>query len=429
MPYRQNPFYQYQNPGIGQAFEGLAATLFPGAGGKDALNSTRADNYAASAEMSRAHAGKYSEETRGLRNKNDAAITAPQALAELLLSGGVLKSEPGRMNPDYKEPAPIDWNNILTTKIEKAPDVPMYLPGISAQDKMANAIQEAEIRGMKLDDVLKAAGISEYLRRIGGANPDTALGLSPFVGVHAPNTQTALTTGRQDSISSRDSGEAKSLEGVRQAGADRRNKYSVDNKPITAGNNTDTIVTPTQGKAMGIEPNENGQYVVRGRATLGTGQIQKPGSLGGDAVEGREKATPGGGANKTTAVPVAATKRMQSIIETTLKNQGVEITPDALVGLTAEAGKTWQSNKNPDAAADDILQRLNQGEAISGVTVATEKRWLGKDKKSLQRTPGGKPPTIESVSGAPKGSMIGTFVQGKGYEVKDASGKVIGYAQ
>jgi len=40
-----------------------------------------------------------------------------------------------------------------------------------------------------------------------------------------------------------------------------------------------------------------------------------------------------------------------------------------------------------------------------------------------------KTPDIASVAGAPKGSKIGKMVTGKGHEVIDASGKLIGYAQ
>lgn len=398
MPYRQNPFYQYANPGMGQAFEGLAATLFPG--GKDALNTAHADSYAANADMSRAHAGKYREETRGLRDKNDASVAMPQALAELFMSGGNLKDDPMRRNPDYKEPAPIDWNNVLTTKIEPVSDAPMFLGGTTAKDKMAAAIQEAQIRGMKMDDVLKAAGLAEYLRRMGGDKPDGALGFSPFAGVHAPNTQTALTTGRQDQISARDSAEANSLEGVRQAGANSRNKYSVDNKPVVAGNNTDTVVTPVQGKAMGIQPDENGRYVVRGRTTLGTGQIQKPGSLGGEDAQGREKVPAGGGGGKTAAVPVAAEKRMQAIIEASMKEQGITVSPETISGLVAEAGTSWQTSKNPTAAADDVVQRLKSGQAVNGVTINTEQRMLRSDKKTLNRTPGAGNPNADAVTRA-----------------------------
>jgi hypothetical protein len=40
-----------------------------------------------------------------------------------------------------------------------------------------------------------------------------------------------------------------------------------------------------------------------------------------------------------------------------------------------------------------------------------------------------KAPSISTVTGAPPGASIGTFVAGKGYEVKDKNGKVVGYAQ
>jgi hypothetical protein len=40
-----------------------------------------------------------------------------------------------------------------------------------------------------------------------------------------------------------------------------------------------------------------------------------------------------------------------------------------------------------------------------------------------------KAPDISTVTGAPKGSKIGSFVQGKGFEVKDKDGNLVGYAQ
>jgi hypothetical protein len=46
---------------------------------------------------------------------------------------------------------------------------------------------------------------------------------------------------------------------------------------------------------------------------------------------------------------------------------------------------------------------------------------------SADSTP--KPPNISTVTGAPSGASIGTFVAGKGYEVKDKNGRVVGYAQ
>jgi len=40
-----------------------------------------------------------------------------------------------------------------------------------------------------------------------------------------------------------------------------------------------------------------------------------------------------------------------------------------------------------------------------------------------------KKPDISGITGAPAGSSIGGFIQGKGWEVKDKSGKLLGYAQ
>lgn len=38
-------------------------------------------------------------------------------------------------------------------------------------------------------------------------------------------------------------------------------------------------------------------------------------------------------------------------------------------------------------------------------------------------------PDISKITGAPSGATVGTFVEGKGWEVKDKSGKLLGYAQ
>lgn len=324
MPTRQNPFYQYRNPAIGQAFNGLAAIF---GGQSDAKTQSMIAENQAQAGAAQALAGFRGEQTRGERDKNNAAITNPQALAELLMSGGVLKDDPFKVNPDFQA-QPIDWANVLSTPNPTGPITSALLSGATAQDKMAAAIQEANIRGMKLDDVLKAAGISEYQRRAFGATPDTALAAGPFVGL-SPNQNTALTTGRQDAISARDAKEALTQqetvnatglerERIQQGGANARNQFSVLNAPVSAGNNADVVVSAARGKALGIEPDAEGRYVVRGRTTVGTGQDQQPGSLGGEAVAGRTKApgaAGGAGAGKTLRFEASQIKAVNSMIE------------------------------------------------------------------------------------------------------------------
>lgn len=406
MPTRANPFYRYQTP-AGQTLSGLASAMFPDQGVNAVRESAAAENMA-QARASDALAGYRGEQTRGERNLNDALMSNPGAIAELLLGGGVLKDDPMRSNPDYKPAAPIDFAGLFTNpgQISQAMQSPI-VAGPTAQDKMAAAIQEATIRKIKLDDLLKAAGIAGYQSRINSANPDSALGYAPFAGVTSPNAGTALTPQRQDAISARDAAEdvvkqetinrtSITQEGMRQAGANTRNQYTVDNRPVTAGNNVDVIVTPAQGKALGLSPNADGQYVVRGRSTVSAGQDQQPGTAGGETVAGRERGT-GTGSNKTPAVPVAAAKRMESFITRSLEGQNIELEPGALAGLVSEAGVAWQQSKNPDKAADDVVQRLMAGETISGVSLETKTGML-RDTKKAVRTPGGNTVTPPSAA-------------------------------
>lgn len=361
MPTRQNPFYQYRNPAIGQAFNSLAS-IFAQQNPDPRVQSIIAENQA-QARASDSTAGYRNEQTRGLRDKNDAMVANPQALAELLMSGGVLKDDPFRANPNFN-PQPTDWANVLTNPEPAGPITSALLSGATAQDKMGAAIQEANIRGLKLDDVLKAAGISEYQRRAFGDNPDTALAAGPFVGLN-PNTQTALTTGRQDAISARDAAEDLAKQGtindtrlaqerIQQGGANWRTQYGVDNRPVTAGNNQDVVVSPAQGKRLGIQPDENGQYIVRGRATVGTGQVQQPGSLGGESVTGQARAaagssgTGGASAGKPLRFEAAQIKAVNSMIESGATKLGTTMPLATRDLIRDNAAKHYRDPASPE---------------------------------------------------------------------------------
>jgi len=356
MPTRQNPFYQYRNPGIGQGMNTLAA-IFAQQAPDARVQSMIAENQA-QARASDALAGYRTEQTRGLRDTNTAAVTAPQALAELLLSGGVLKDDPLKANPDFQPPQAVDWSNVLANPQPAGPISSAFLPANTAQDKMAAAIMEANLRGMKLDDVLKAAGISEYQRRAFGAAPDTALAAGPFVGL-SPNQNTALTVAAQDRISARDAAEdlvkqgtinATSLqrEGMQQSGANARNQFTVLNAPVNAGNNADVVVTPARGKALGLEPNEQGQYVVRGRTTVGAGQQQQPGTLGGEAASGPPKAGAGGKDGKPLRFEGPQIKAVNSIIDSGAQKLGTTI-PLATRDLVRDnAAKHYRDPASPE---------------------------------------------------------------------------------
>lgn len=426
MPNRPNPFYRYTNPALGMGFNGLAAAMFPDQS-MDAVRQAAAVENMAQARQADAMAGFNNERARGQRNENDAMVADPRIIGQFIANGGTFQDDPLMRNRSYNpQIAPTDFASILTTEPAIAqPSASPFMPQNTAADKFASMIQEAAIRKIPLDKLMEAAGVAEYLRRIGGPNPDSALAAAPFAGVRSPNADTALTTTRQDQISARNSAEdiAKqetvnktnlsreemqqtgsnqrndatnrtnlTREGMQQSGADRRNKYSVDNRSVSAGNNTDTIVPPAQGRLLGIEPDEQGRYIVRGRATVGTGQDQQPGSLGGDAVAGRERQTKSGGSGKDPAVPKAATDRMEKKIKAALQADGVTADENVITGLMSAAGESWKVSKNPDAAADDIIQRLRAGETVNGVTSKTGRRTIAgveipnTERKSISRS-------------------------------------------
>jgi hypothetical protein len=377
MATRANPYYRYSNSYLGNAASGLADAMFGGA-----VNEKDAAQAQANAEL----ANMRAEQTRGYRDKNEAAVSAPAALAEFFLSGGNPASDPLQRNPDYKPMPQTDFS--LTAQPDTSPIASMFMGGATAQDKMAAAIQEANIRGIDLNEMMKSAGASEFLRRA-ASNPDSALAFAPFVGMN-PNQNSALTTGRQDAISARDASEemtkqrsvnATSLERERIQEGGRNSRATV-----SAGNNQDVLLTPEQGRALGVTPNANGQYVVRGRATVGTGQDQQPGSLGGDAVVGREsvKAKTSDPKAKPVSVPKTAADRMDSIITTTLKENGYTLDPRVMLALTAEANSLWQNSRNTDMAADSVLSRLLAGEAVNGVSIGTQSG-IFSDSKTINR--------------------------------------------
>lgn len=82
----------------------------------------------------------------------------------------------------------------------------------------------------------------------------------------------------------------------------------------------------------------------------------------------------------------------------------------------AQPGDPNYSNKAEQYRQQLIENRLQTPEPKSS------------DAKPTAASAGAKP-SIESVTGAPKGAKIGNLVEGRGYQVLDKNGKVIGYAR
>jgi hypothetical protein len=103
---------------------------------------------------------------------------------------------------------------------------------------------------------------------------------------------------------------------------------------------------------------------------------------------------------------------------------------EELKAVTPEEKKAVAAKKQ--AAKDEAAKRLRTVTPTStdpNTAVPTDPNTAvpkKNDKVALAPPPA---PKIATVDGAPEGSKIGTFVNGRGYQVLDKGGKVIGYAQ
>lgn len=132
-----------------------------------------------------------------------------------------------------------------------------------------------------------------------------------------------------------------------------------------------------------------------------------------------------------TAVAAQGVGVQQQRVDLDLYNKAVEYT-DSQIG-----------RGGPQNAEFRRLQKLDKENAKQGKpTNLAEEFEASIRNKYMANVPGQRPaqpgaapatppkkPEISGVTGAPEGSSIGQFVSGKGWEVRDKSGKVIGYAQ
>jgi hypothetical protein len=356
MPARQNPFYQFRNPAIGQAFSGLAS-IFAQQAPDPRTQSVIAEKQA-QAGAAQALAGYRGEQTRGLRDTNSAMATPPTTLAELFMSGGRATDDPLVRNPNYVEPPPTDYS--LTAGPAPEPQS-MLLPGRTANDKVAAAMQELLARGGKVDDLAKLFGQGAFLNQANAGTPDAGMGYMPLFG-QMPTANTALSPARQDQMSARDAAEDLTKQGtinatnlererLQQGGASARNQFSTLNAPVTAGNNADVMVSPERGMALGIEPDEQGRYIVRGRSTLGAGQSQQPGSLGGESMAVPPRATGAAGsanAGKPLRFETAQIKAVNSMIESGGTKMGTTMPMATRDLIRDNAAKHYRDPASPE---------------------------------------------------------------------------------
>jgi hypothetical protein len=282
-------------------------------------------------------------------------------LAELFRSGGRVADDPFTRNPNYVPPSDEPTDFSLTAPAPTMPE-PYFNAGRSADEKMGMAIQEALMRGIKVDDIAKLFAQGGYLANVNAGTPEAGMPYMPLFG-QTPTTSTALTVGRQDAMSARDAKEALA-QANSVAGIQGQNSANVAN-----------INQAGQDRRFGA------------RTTTGGAGGVKPGTV-------------------PTVTP-AIGKAMKSTINSRLEGMGFKGVDDRVIdGLLVEASKRFQDPaqvgnfKSATAAVDSVLNDLNAG-TLPGFESATQPSgFFSRDKKTLSRNAPASAPKQDPLAAA-----------------------------
>lgn len=412
---KPNPFFSpsYQNPALGGLAQSIASLFAQQPTAASPQDEALATQRNAAAMSSVAQAGKYGAETSGIQDKNSAMRAAPSMLAELFLNGGQFQDDPLIMSGNADAgPAPANYGlDVASTQATAdSPIASMFAPTATARDRMGMAIQEHLARGGKMDDFAKILGQAKFYNEAAGGTPDEGMPFMPLFG-SVPTTSTALTTGRQDQMSARDAGEAQS-----QAMAVARQ----------SGENSARVAGINQAGAMQ-------RQLAKGSSGGSSGGAS--GGSGGKPTSNRAPKT----------VDAKVMRDIKAAVASQAQNAGFgEIDPSAMDFLSTEVAKRYQETSNIGTAVASLTEDLISGN-LPGVSVDDERVpsfWKPESmedrKKVVKRSINPAAPTVATkpvkapspaaVKGLPSGTKIGRSTD-KGWEVRDASGKLIGYVQ
>lgn len=88
-----------------------------------------------------------------------------------------------------------------------------------------------------------------------------------------------------------------------------------------------------------------------------------------------------------------------------------------------------KARKEFEEANRDVIESIMQRSKFLDGSLSKVRDKVGLGDTDEPRGAAKQPPKPASIPGAPKGHTVGSYVDGKGYEVKDSSGKLIGYAR
>jgi hypothetical protein len=371
---RSNPFYRYQNPQLGMAFDGITAALFP-----------QPDKSASEIELRQAQAAAYraqeaerNEKTRGTRMKNDRYEQMPTGLAEAILSGFQFPAAPAA-DQGAMMPGDPTASGLQPQPVDNRPPA----------ERLAAALQQAEAYGLDFRSMLQSSGLMQYMNQAMGDNPQDALPFAPFAGITSPNANTALTAEDQNRISARNADEslnqATTVEGM-------RNKNRIEIEGMREG----------------------------GRAPRGTGS-------GGVSASSIPAVTPSTAKNMRDSLE----NRLKQMGYNNIEPQAV----DEMLALSTRLFQDRDSEafKNTALAVQEAVDMLEMGQ-VPGVSEVLRKRLFRDDARDLTRVPPSERgaasdlPDISTVPGIPAGSRYGNRTA-QGIEILDRNGKLIGHGR
>lgn len=209
-------------------------------------------------------------------------------------------------------------------------------------------------------------------------------------------------------------------------------------KKFIFGKDYDDVVKGEKGE-IGVDV---GRGILAGTMDPGKGGTAVAASegkdlYGGDSNVTRQKFT---GETKTTPVgqSVIAENKSKAAGPAGSKTYSDVISAASNYRMMAKELRKDAEAMDPEDAKEVLTRaRAYETEADSLMKSVKEKR-LGSNDKKDNAKPGAAaavgekpntPPDIAKVQGAPKGSTIGGYVDGKGWEVMDSKGKLIGYVR
>lgn len=88
-----------------------------------------------------------------------------------------------------------------------------------------------------------------------------------------------------------------------------------------------------------------------------------------------------------------------------------------------------KARKEFEEANRDVIESIQQRSKFLDGSLSKVRDKVGLGDTDEPRKADKQPPKPASIPGAPKGHTVGSYVDGKGYEIKDSSGKLIGHAR